>query len=123
MAVKIGGTNLSDIRVGTAQIVKAYVGSTLVYESQPPVTLGTFSYRASSGLQPMQYRFEVGMTWAQFVASSYNSGGFALSGSTSSAVVDSSGRTVRNSEGLSVLARHTVIDGEEYVGYAKGLGI
>lgn len=70
---------LKTITISTAQTVSAdfynwaIIGGNLV--KQPAVTLINFTISGTS------YQAEDGMTWAQWIASSYNTGGFIVSGS------------------------------------------
>ena len=74
-SLNFGGSDVS-LYLGSTYVSKVYLGSTLLYEGEAPsVTLISFEVGNTT------YQAEQGMTWAQFVASAYNTGNWFVDGS------------------------------------------
>lgn len=72
MSTKIGNLTVSKIYVGNTEIDKIYIGGSKVYERSTPVSTIEFS------IDDTPYQAINGMTWAQWVASEYNTDGFYI---------------------------------------------
>ena len=108
----LGTSTISKMYIGQAEVSKVYLGQDLVYEKQ--ASLPTFSGKNRYSNIYGPYQFEQGMTFAQWVASAYNTDGW---------VVASGGRIVLGGfqyfmrEDTSYVSSSDLVEAKEYVVY------
>lgn len=73
----LGTSSISKMYIGQDEVEKIYLGQDLVYEKQASLSMFIGTDEGSNVYGP--YEFENGMTFAQWVASAYNTAGWVVS--------------------------------------------